>query len=161
MFYICISFILTTPWDTNYYPIWQIRTLKFRRFSDLLRLWRGRATTYTHVHLILKPVSHFTVFFLFLNPLLHHHIAGHRTRCLVDLKRADCFLVLTALQHLCQCFHRCFLGTLKPCLCQQGAHDHLKGSPPGQMVVISRISGLFTSWSLQISTIKINQSINK
>lgn len=150
MSYTCTSLILTTPGDTNYCPTSQIRKLRFRRFSNLFKLLSGRAMTYTHVHLILKPESHFTMLFFFLSLTLSECKTQHR--CLVDSKRSYCFLVLTALQHLCQCFHGCFFSTLEPCLCQQGAHDHLKGSPPGQMVVISRVSGLFTSWSLRIST---------
>lgn len=39
------------------------------------KLLSGRATTYTPVYLILKPVNHFTMFF-FLNPLKHYHNAN-------------------------------------------------------------------------------------
>lgn len=102
--------------------------MRFKRVSELLALRSGRGTISSPGCVAGKPE---------VSPLRRRHNAGRRRD---GARRCP---VLTALQHLRQGFHGRLLCALKPGLRQQRAHDHLQGSPPGQVVVVGRVGGLF------------------
>lgn len=53
--------------------------------------------------------------------------------------------IRTALHHLSERLHCHLLCTLKAALCQEGTDDNLQGAPPGQVVVLCRTGGCFTT----------------
>lgn len=54
-------------------------------------------------------------------------------------------LIRTTLHHLSESFHRCLLCTVEATFCQEGAHHHLKGAAPGQVIVFYWTGGCFAS----------------